>query len=245
METPPKTGRFAEIDLLRGIAVVLMIIYHALFDLVFFQEWELNLESGPFWAIGRSAAVLFVGLAGVSMSLAWTRKHGKKEQPFIQRGLQLLGLGFILTLFTWIVFPSNVIWFGVLHLIGTGLILGIIFLERPRAAAIVGSILTILGIYFSMPTIQTQLPFIIPVFPVSFSTFDYFPLLPWLGVFLLGISTGNYLYPHGNPRREWTWNGNGIIEKTLKWMGQNSLILYFAHQPVIVGSLLVLQLLGH
>ncbi len=229
------TGRFPEIDLLRGVAVGLMIIYHVFFDLVFFagESWDLSGEI--IWIIGRSAAVLFVGLAGLSIGLAWKRKHQENKISLLLRGAQILGMGIALTGFTWIFFPTYVIWFGILHLIGTAIILGTFLLPHPRLTFILGMIFTFFGVLFSLPAYAGKIPFLIPLFPAAFPTFDYVPLFPWLGLFLLGMSAGDYFFPSGRQRHIIVFDTCNAISKTLIWGGRNSLLLYFIHQPILVG----------
>ena len=219
--------RIPEIDSARGVAVSLMVVYHALFDLVFFYGWQVDVHSGIIWIVGRSAAVLFVGIAGISMVLAWKRKHaGQKIEP-VKRGIGIIALGMVLTLFTAIWFPNYIIWFGVLHLIGVALIIGTLFLEHPRVAGVIGAVITAIGIYFSISTAQN----IIPILPASTSTFDYFPLFPWLGVFLMGMSVGNYFFV---PRLQFAHaQTKNPITKALAWAGRRSLIIYFVHQPIL------------
>lgn len=236
------TPRFPEIDLLRGIAAGCMILFHAAFDLAFFggQQWELN--NGIIWLIGRSAAVLFVALAGVSMGLAWKRKHGEKTRPLLLRGIQIIGMGMVLTTFTWIFFPTYTIWFGVLHLIGAGILIGTCLLPYPRATLFAGIIGTIGGITLSIIPTTIEALAIIPLFPAAFQTFDYFPLLPWMGVFFLGMSAGNYFFPSGRQRYQVSFDTQHPIARALIWAGRNSLLLYFVHQPILVGIIMLLRI---
>lgn len=239
---PTGLGRFLEIDLLRGAGVLLMMAYHALFDLNFFFGMNFELNSGLFWAIGRGAAVLFVGLAGASMVLAWKRKHARRTNPIRMRGLQIMGLGFLITAFTWIFFPAYTIWFGVLHLIGAALIIGSFLLEKKEMTLGFGILITVAGILFSVPELQEQLPFVVPLFPVVLISFDYFPLLPWLGVFLLGMSAGHYFYPSGRQRYKIAFNPHNPIVNALVWAGRKSLAIYFVHQPVLVGIVMLVRM---
>ncbi len=239
---PSPAPRFQEIDLLRGIAVACMILFHAAFDLVFFagQQWELN--SGGIWFIGRSAAVLFVALAGVSMGLAWKRKHGERKSPPLLRGIQIIGMGMAITAFTWIFFPMYTIWFGVLHLIGVGIILGTFLLPHPRATFAVGISCTLAGVILSIIPFTQEFLTTISLFPAAFQTFDYFPLLPWVGVFFLGMSAGNYFFPNGKQRYKITIDAQHPISRAFIWAGRNSLILYFVHQPILVGAIMLARI---
>ena len=63
----------------------------------------------------------------------------------------------------------------------------------------------------------------------NFNTLDYFPLLPWFGVILLGIYFGKLLYPKGKRR----FNIN-LENKYLSFLGRHSLIIYLLHQPILI-----------
>lgn len=240
-ERPSLAGRYPEIDLLRGVAGILMVIFHIAFDLTYFAQQDLTLDEGLLWVIGRSAAVLFVALAGVSLVLAWRRKYDKKKSPLLLRGIQILGMGLVLTAFTWMFFPTYTIWFGVLHLIGLAVIIGTLILPHFRTALILGSGITILGIIFSLPQYINSIPNAIPLLPNNFQTFDYFPLLPWMGLFFLGMCIGEYLYPSGRQRHIIPINIKGNIARAMIWTGRNSLLIYFIHQPILVGIIMALK----
>lgn len=239
------SARFLEIDALRGAAVVIMIVFHFIFDYNFFISNVANLTSGFWFVFGRAAAVLFVALAGLSLTLHAHRKsrveNRKNEwRTYVRKGIFILSLGLIISLVTFIAFPDYAIWFGVLHLIGFSFILGIPFLHRKNIAFAVGVILTFVGVLFST-IYHSALPFWPILLPVSFSTFDYFPLLPWFGVFLLGIAAGHYFYPRGVPHSKLGWkNGNALI-RILGWLGRKSLVIYFLHQPILIGIILLAQ----
>ena len=233
-------SRYAEIDLLRGIAAGGMILFHAAFDWVFFGGQQVELDSGIIWGIGRSAAVMFIALAGCSMGLAWRRKHAGKKGPLLMRGVQIIGMGIALTAFTWIFFNAYTIWFGVLHLIGLGVIIGALLLPHPRATLAAGIIITIAGIATSHPALYAVVPTIIPLFPVALQTFDYFPIFPWLGIFFIGMSMGEYLYPSGRQRYRISINATHPLARPLIWAGRNSLLIYFVHQPILVGIIFLI-----
>ncbi|MEZ5334155.1 MAG: heparan-alpha-glucosaminide N-acetyltransferase domain-containing protein [Methanolobus sp.] len=74
--------------------------------------------------------------------------------------------------------------------------------------------------------------------PYGFYT-DYFPLIPWFGVVLLGIFTGNSLYPDYKRSFRMCDCGNNTVVKTLVYLGKKSLLIYLVHQPVIVGLLVL------
>lgn len=181
-----------------------------------------------FW-IARAAAFAFVFLAGLSSALHF---HRKKDTALLhRRGMIIFAWGLVITLVSFLTFPTYTIWFGALHLIGLGIFLSPFFIPHPRASFWVGVSIFLAGIGLSLPFFSNTIPQWLGIFPFSFSTFDYFPLFPWLGIFLLGVWAGS----------KW-WVGRAIINtkipplfQPLIWAGRNSLVIYLVHQPILLG----------
>ncbi|WP_369425780.1 heparan-alpha-glucosaminide N-acetyltransferase domain-containing protein [Methanothrix sp.] len=75
--------------------------------------------------------------------------------------------------------------------------------------------------------------------PSDFTSLDYVPLIPWFGVFLLGMSAGMCLYPNGRRR----FDIPPAPPCSRGWIitaGRRSLLIYLIHQPIILGLLGVL-----
>jgi uncharacterized membrane protein len=70
---------------------------------------------------------------------------------------------------------------------------------------------------------------------------DYYPLLPWAGVALLGVAIGNTLYPASTRRFALPDRSAWLPLRALRWLGRHALPIYLVHQPVLFGviSLLV------
>lgn len=234
--------RLIEIDALRGIGVVLMVVFHFLFDYNFFVSQQFNLVTGFFWLVGRLAAVLFLLLVGISLHLRVIRKSlfGKKlVLNFLQRGLFVFALGVLLTILSLVFFPRYAIWFGVLHLIGIATIVSFALVNRPRVAIVLGALVIGIGLLVSLNALTV--PHWLAVFPFDFTTFDYFPVFPWLGVVWLGLGLGGFLYPAARARLN--LENNGMARK-LALLGNNSLAIYFVHQPVLVALVWILAQTG-
>jgi uncharacterized membrane protein len=69
---------------------------------------------------------------------------------------------------------------------------------------------------------------------------DYYPLLPWFGVALLGIFAGYSLYPQGQPQFGWPDVSKIPFVQSLRFLGRHSLLIYLIHQPILIGLLFVL-----
>lgn len=230
--------RFIEVDSLRGVAIILMVAYHAVFDYNFFIERIFDVNSGIVLIVGRLSAVLFLLLVGISLTLTLHRKaFGTKYyvRHFTPRALKIIGLAVAITAITWIAFPQYTIWFGILHLIGAGIILSMPIVERKNLAGILGATIVGIGAYFYITQIQFASTIIelIPFTPARIQTFDYFPIFPWLGVIWIGIYLGHRLYPNGKSAF------NFEKENILSYFGKHSLEIYLIHQPILVGLILV------
>jgi len=238
-----KTGRYWELDLLRGVAVIAMVVFHLLFDLNYFAGQAFNLNSGLWFAIGRLSGIAFIFLVGVSLTLSYSRLLGQTEKQikskFLKRGFKIFLYGMAITAFTLLAFPRETILFGVLHLIGLSIILSVPFLKLKRENLFLGAALVVLGLFLS--TIGFDFPWLLwlGLPPAGFITFDYFPLLPWFGLVLLGIFFGKQFYPQGK-RKETGDFSNNLFGRALCFLGRNSLPIYFLHQPIIVAIILLI-----
>jgi uncharacterized membrane protein len=71
--------RFWEVDLLRGLAVVMMVAFHFFYDLNYFGIYRVNVSSGFWFYFARITAGLFILLVGVSLVLSSSRRRCKAE----------------------------------------------------------------------------------------------------------------------------------------------------------------------
>jgi uncharacterized membrane protein len=228
--------RFWEIDFLRGVAVILMVISNFVTDLDFFHIYSAN--SVFWWLFARLTAFMFIFLAGLSLALSYSKK--RQFRYFFFRGMKIFSWGILITIVTFLFIPKYYVRFGVLHLIGLSIILSYPFMRLKKeiiilaAAAITGA-----GIYLSNFTFSFPWLLWIGFLPSSFYSVDYFPLMPWFGIILLGIFTGNLIYPKGK-RNFKIWKLNNSMINFLAFLGRNSLKIYLTHQPVIIGLLAIL-----
>ena len=239
--------RFLELDATRGIAILCMVIYHAVFDYTFFIQKILDVNSGIVLVIGRTAAVLFLLLVGISLTIQYYKllhnQNSNHSSIFMKRGLFIFGIGLGITLITGILFPQYIIWFGILHLIGASIILSIPLVKHKNISGILGGIILLTGAYFYI-TLSSGNAFItklIPILPAQIQTFDYFPLFPWIGIVWIGIFLGHYLYPNGKQLLQ-IKKENPVLN-FFGFLGKYSLAIYLIHQPILVGIVLAGKML--
>jgi len=239
--------RFWEIDLLRGIAVIMMIIFHVLFDLKYFDIYRLDLYSGVYQLAFYPFAIVFLLLVGISLTLSYSSANSKLtikqlQLKYLKRGLKIFGLGLIITLVSWFYIQEGFIIFGVLHCIGISIILAYPFLRFRYQSLVMGAILILVGLILMNFTFDFYWLIWLGFTPANFYTVDYFPLLPYFGVVLIGIFIGNSLYPNykrGFPIKDLS---KLMVVRFICFLGRNSLIIYFLHQPLIIGFIYLILL---
>lgn len=237
--------RFWEIDVLRGIAVVLMVIFNYSFALSFLNIYSFN-GGWLYWSLfPRLVASMFILLVGLSLTLFYNQMKNKKPEEVrkknLLRGLEILGFGVLITVVTFLTFPQAFIVFGILHFIGISIILGLFFVKFRKLNLFLGLLVIALGVYLQGFRFDFSWLLWLGFVPKSFYTFDYFPLLPWFGVVLIGIFFGNLLYTNGKRHFRIKNLSEYPITKQLSFLGRHSLAIYLIHQPIFV---LLLVLLG-
>lgn len=236
-------ARYWEIDALRGTAVVMMVVFHTVFSLDYLGVEEFDVTRGFWRAFALTTATLFIAIAGVSLSVSSARAGpalGGRGVALknLRRGMGIFLVGTGITLVTWLLVPSEFILFGVLHCIGLSIALSPLYLRLGRANLALGA-----GIILLAPLIggipgPLALAWL-GIHPADFASLDYVPLVPWLGVFLVGLSLGTLLYPEG--LRGFRAAGEeGPLLRPVTFLGRHSLPIYLVHVPVI---LLLLALL--
>lgn len=247
--------RFWEIDLLRTNAIVVMITFHTLYLLGFFRIHHTDLHS-LFWLWFAAGGGTFIFLAGVSLSIAHSR--AKKTSGFVLRGLRIFGLGMVITLITWLItldqpiqsgivnffgrsfITQEFVKFGILHFFGVAFILGPLFLRFRFINLILGIALLVTDFCLRSTSVDFPWLFWLGLRPHYFRAMDYIPLLPWFGLFLVGMFSGKMLYPQGN-RLFSIHEFSGPVTAALTLPGRHPLVIYLLQWPVIIGVLLVLH----
>lgn len=202
-------------------------------------------------------AGIFIAICGASCTLS----HNN-----LKRGLILLCIADLLTLGSNLFTKPEVINFGVLHLLSVAILLfellNVLFKGDRRSLAITSAalcvILTVLffvlrnsksflesynaetGIFKNVLFNTKNSAHFNPTTSYNnalhFSPTDYFPLLPWLAVFMFGASFGKIFYADKKsllPRLDGKWN------KPLCAMGRYTIWFYLG-QPVVVYGILML-----
>lgn len=231
--------RYHLLDELRGFMVLCMVVYHGflavdmalggsdiaimLFD--FFTPVE------PIFAGG------FIMLSGLCCNFSRSN---------LKRGLILLfiALGFnIATLIGELYFDfyGLLIRFGILNLLSFCMIFVGVFQKvlskiNAKIGLVIFALLFVLGFLFiakpdlSFVTVENEYLYMFGFVTPGFRSADYFPILPWIFIYLVGFYIGKI---------EIIQKYRNIFSKKciipFRFLGKYAIIVYILHQPIIFG----------
>ena len=100
--------RRPEIDLLRTLAILMMVTYHTAYDLSAFFHVRIDPFSGGWKILQRSTAILFLLLVGVSFVLSYYKSEKRPSwEKYGKRGLVVLLCGMLASVVTFAVDPET------------------------------------------------------------------------------------------------------------------------------------------
>jgi uncharacterized membrane protein len=242
-----KSERFIELDILRGFGIIGMIFFHLLWDLDYFGILELN---RGMYNTNITFQLLFFTLVGITLSVQSNKEKKLSKLTYkkiFSHGIWLFTLGLVINFVTFLVIPERPVLFGVLHCIGLSIILCIPFLRFKKSNLLLSIPIIIIGFFIRQYPIAnpSHIHFFLGFYQPNLwqYTLDYFPILPWVGIVLFGLGLGNILYKD-NKRQ---FNIPHIIHSRPSFfvsvLGRHSLIIYFSHQPIIMGAISLYLLL--
>ena len=202
-----KSTRLHLLDALRGLTLISMIAYHAMWNLVHLYDFPGHWYTGPGGYIWQqSICWTFILLSGFCFCLGrnplkrglmiFLEKILRKAPPL--PGLIVSGVLFFLLRNI----PSGSLGFE-----------GLVLAKLPRQ------------LY------RNYLTAYLGFSPAGFYSADYFPLIPWFFLFVVGYFLFRVFRARG-------WNERLFAKgefPLLNFLGRNSLIVYLLHQPIIFG----------
>ncbi len=241
------------VDFIRGINFVSMVLYHAMYDIVYIFDRAGNYawyKSTPGVVWQQIIAWTFIFLSGFSFNL------GKKH---LKHGITVFFAGAVITLSTMLFMPSQTINYGVLTFMGLASLVMIPLSKlvekvNPWIGAAVCFALfgitryvpqEIIGFFGAFPRELPDSLYSVPGFAIvglptkSFRSADYFPLVPWFFLYAVGYFIAKPILKNAKIKEF-------LAKKTahfktafsaFSFVGRHTLILYMLHQPIVYAIL--------
>ena len=249
--------RIPLLDEFRGLCVAALMVYDFSFMLgTYFQkDWFY----GAFETMGVAKpafATLFILISGVSIRLS--RDAGRRTAIL---GCCALGISVVtLVLFPKLGIDQAGVMFGVLHMLTCGALLYVLFRKLiEKCPAIIGALLSLALFCWTFPVqegrfsffgaLTWELPeklyqsdalFFLGFHSDDFFAWDYFPLLPYVFMFLFGAFVGKYLIKDQLP--DFCYKPHFPL---VGLIGRKALIIFMLHLPVFYGIGYLIHLIAH
>ncbi len=245
-----KDNRIHFLDVFRGFAMVFVVFYHFIYDLIYINGARIQFfYSDIFDAVHTFFLIILFFVSGVCTALS---------RNSLKRGVFIFLLGETLTIVSNLFSANDTFVFGVLSFFGASMMITAVlekFLRRlnPIVFSIIAVVLYVVffdfvndagTIHLLFADVKIPLPtdrlylYPIGILSNSFSSLDYFPLVPNYFVFLAGVFLADIIKENKLPRIFYK-----IKCSPLEFIGRHSLIIYALHQPVFMLVLSLVQFL--
>jgi uncharacterized membrane protein len=217
--------RISYLDTLRGLAVIWMILFHGAYDLTLLKFVNWDFSTGFWYAFPRVIAFTFLFCVGISLWL--THRNGLNLRSLRKRTLTLGAAALLVSLGTYFAFPSQWIFFGTLHCILVGSLLGAPLVRFPSLTWPLMFLIMILQYLFHF-----DIKWVSSI--IQKPSMDFIPIYPWFWAILLGMNFAPLLSRISLLNR---LRSGPVFD----FLGRHSLKIYLLHQPLIFGVLWIIR----
>jgi uncharacterized membrane protein len=252
--------RAFELDALRGLSIVMMLCHHFIFDVRYLLEIDMFAfqESDIFGYLAQPLFIsVFLSVSGICCQFS---KNNLRRA--VRMGIAALTLSVMMGVFSLVFDEGLFVFFNILHLLTVGTLIywlidklesrkakkesmqpkdNVIIQSRNNVYFLVAAMFFLLGIQV-VPEISgnvnTYLFLPLGILPKNYLPMgDYLPMIPWLGIFLIGIVIGRSAYRDKKSLFPGAPPTLLKLTKPFEWVGRNSLVVYLLHQPVMLAIL--------
>lgn len=221
--------RIQLIDSLRGITIISMVLFHLFYNINYYHPLDFYDKTifNKIWQL--SIAVSFFTISGITSNFL-----SKKDN--IKRGIKTSIIGFLISIITYNFAKDQLIIWGVLNGLGFSMVAGE-FLEKLLACKIWPLFFLAFTFSYDIPKgslynidffrgLYDRNLFFLGFPNNTFTSTDYFPIIPWIFVFLAGVSLGKYLIKRN-------FFGIEVENNILAKIGRKSMLIYLLHQLIL------------
>ena len=226
--------RYDEIDILKGVAVVCMIIFHLFYFPNQYGFKEIEYDTVTLKTIAKIAQIIFITCVGIN--LVFAKKKNSEPQYHLGRIGKIAFYAILMSVFTYYVFKERYVKFGILHFVAFSSLLLFMFVDNVETMKIITGLLVTLFILNKIHpelfrSIPAPLAFISGFYNDRYSSVDHFPILPWIFLICLGIFIRHYL--SNNEINTPDYLVNNPVSDVLKDIGKKSLEIYAVHWAIL------------
>lgn len=226
--------RYEEIDILKGIAVICMIIFHFFYFPNQYGFEEIKWDTVPLKVTAKIAQVIFITCVGINLVFA---KNKNKDPSFhLQRIQKIAFYAILMSLFTYYLFKEKYVKFGILHFVAFSSLILFMFVDDIEKMKIIT--FTFLSLYLLnkiIPKLFYNVPepiaFVMGFYNKKYSSIDHFSVIPWILLICLGVFIGHNLIKNDYQSSDIIINNP--ISNILKNIGKRSLEIYAIHWAIL------------
>jgi len=242
--------RYFLLDEIRGFCILCMVFFHGFYLMWSIFEFNAGEVLFNFFApIQPVFAGAFILISGICCR--FSRSNLRRGAVLLAVALGLTAVTFGLRQFG----IDEIIRFGILHFMAVAILIFALLRPALNKIPVWVQLILFIGLFIlfwnvqngflgvgrlslQLPTIVKDSVFLYPLglHSVTFFSADYFPIFPWLFLFLAGSALGVYGQAGKFPRFV---SGSHVC--ALQFVGRNSLVVYLFHQPVIYLILLAIK----
>ena len=231
-------SRIDFVDYTRSFAIIAMIIYHFAYDLGQFGFVDINIIINGSWKLFATLiGTSFLFISGFSFWIMIF--NGFNLKKFLKRLSILIFSSLAITLVTYLYLGDSFIFFGILHLLASCTVLGLLLFKFHFIILFFVAICTfIIPLVVESDFFQPKYLSWTGLYGKSTGSADFYPLLPWSSSFILGLAISKFIIKKQNTDSKKMFlqkEKKFFISRCLIWSGKNSLLIYLIHQPILIG----------
>lgn len=226
--------RITWVDTLRGLAIVLMMVYHFAYDLSHFGWYDSDVGGRSAWLPFRYLILtMFISLMAISVNLS--HRAGFRPKPCAIWLFKVGGCALLVSFGTSLQFTHSWVYFGILHFMVVASL--VVLLLRPYALVSLLLGVAIVVTHWVDIWVTDILPYGWPISYIKHwfhggRSVDFVPMVPWMGVALIASGVSLKLVAL---ERVQSWVSK--LPSFLTFFGRHSLLIYMIHQPIFFGIL--------
>ena len=228
--------RYESIDILKGVAVIFMLIFHIFYFPNQYGYKEFNYDTTTLNLMARIAQIIFITGVGINIYLSYENSKNKEEfyEKQLKRIFKLLSLAIFITLFSYYIFGDKFVKFGILHFMAIASLILMLFVDNQKVLIGIIFIALILKVLIKQDPnmflfVPKKLAFISGLYS-RYSAVDHFSIIQWISYVCAGLLIAKYASKKEiNPPQIYKKLKETKIVKCVQWCGKKSLEIYIIH----------------